>query len=129
MNNTNDDEGWSVVNYKKTKPKKVNVQKRPYTREYNNDESDDNVLDEYIYNGEARVLTEADWTLTPEEREKIEQFNIPCECCSSDRISKILVRLYICEGCYCCEGDDVSYDMYKVTKYITEHGRIQIRFS
>lgn len=127
----NDNE-WTVVTYKKNKifkPKPIPSYK--YQQLYNSSNIPRwKLLPKWKYTGPCRKLTSEDTTLTHQDIKRIisSQFNLVCECCDSFYISQILRRLYVCKGCYCCQGDDVSYDMYESKQYVHTGGIIETRF-
>ncbi len=59
--------------------------------------------------------TKKDMILTPEEKQLINESKfkniICCNCCFSYIISDIICRTFVsCDRCYCCVGDDPTYD-------------------
>lgn len=150
MNNDNE-EGWTQVTYKKTakpkpKPKPIKTDKKNKNQNQNRKQYQDQKQKQRqrqrqprrqskrfknetreMFEEECIEVTKAMTTLSPEELKKI-QGKFLCECCCSQDISKLLGRIYVCSGCYCCEGDDVSYDMYEYTRYIYPDGSMDTVF-
>ena len=90
-----DDEGWTTI---VKKQRSITTTKPP----------------KYISKWKA-TITEKDTTLTMAEQEMISQaslnVDIFCECCQSSLISDVICRSFFrCGRCYCCVGDDPSFD-------------------
>lgn len=98
--NAIDNEGWTTIVKKKIKNKNPTNLPLKFTYKWND------------------VITKKDTTLTREEQELINRekmihpdLGLFCKCCQPGFISDIICRSFFeCGRCYCCAGDDPSYD-------------------
>ena len=71
---------------------------------------------------EFRPILKSDYTLTNGEKWLLKQKKIRgccCDCCDSDEISRIIRRPFTgCRTCYCCAGDDPSFDSPDLCVYV-----------
>jgi hypothetical protein len=57
------------------------------------------------------IITKKDITLSEEEKEMVAPLNIFCNCCQTNLISDVIRRSFFsCGTCYCCVGDDPTFD-------------------
>jgi hypothetical protein len=102
MENTHDE--WTIV----TNKRKINKKKRNVPRG--------------IPKG-FRLFKQSDYTLTSDEKKMVNGIkdSMCCNCCDSHTISNIINRkFYRCMVCYCCAGDDPSYDSPNLKIYVND---------
>ena len=136
MENNNNSE-WTLVQYKnkknnnksKKKLKKDNTNNKFINKNISNK---NNILNynDYIklirqrYSDDSlRPIEKKDYTLSKYEEQIVSNYQSEfcCYCCSSSCIENIIKRPFTsCGVCYCCVGDDPSFDMPELCIFVND---------
>ena len=75
------------------------------------------------YSMNLRPIEERDYTVSDYEGKLVSDFNkeLCCACCGSTIIEEIIGRPFTdCGRCYCCVGDDPSFDSPNLCIFVNE---------
>jgi hypothetical protein len=144
MEQLNNNSKWTLVQYKnkKNKLKKNNTNRKQTNKnKSNNNQSNNkqsnNKQSNDVFNSEdyiklirqkysddcLRPIKKKDYTLSDEEEIIISKYQseLCCYCCSSSYIENIIKRPFTsCGVCYCCVGDDPSFDIPELCIFVND---------